>query len=223
MDSNTFDRLTQLLATRATRRAAALGAAGSMAMAPGMRALAQVAIPTSGTPAASDEIDVLYVQTFASGTIAEAGDGSFTLSLAGGTGQTVFFTDRPERLAGALATDAFLDERAFDNTDPPNAALVAEVGDGQTVVVVELLDPALDASTMTVTYKAQPVTGDLSDAMATFQQIASDIPIGTLGPVSVFIDDLACGSKGSFCTHNSQCCSGACCSDIETCPSNMCV
>jgi hypothetical protein len=223
LEPTAFDRLEQMLATRTTRRTAALGAAGSVALVPGMRALAQVATPVDGTPEAIDKIDVLYVQTFASGEISDAGDGSFSLSLAGGTGQTVFFTDRPERMAGALATESFLDERAFDSADPPNAALVTEGSNGQTIAVVELLDPALDTSTMTVTYRAQPVSGDLSAAITSFQELAGDVPTGTLGPVSLFIDDLACASKGSYCTHNSQCCSGACCADMETCPSFSCV
>ena len=222
MDPNAFDRLTQLLATRATRRTTALGAA-SLALIPGMRALAQDATPASSTPASEDEIEILYVQTFTGGEIADTGDGSFALSLAGGTGQTIYFTDHPERLAGALATDSFLDERAFDAANPPNAALVAGVGEGQTVVVVELLDPALDADTMTVTYRAQAVTGNLSNAMTSFQAMESDIPIGAIGPVSVFIDDLACASSGSYCKHNSQCCSGRCCADMETCPTFSCV
>jgi len=223
MDPKAFDRLTQLLATRATRRTTALGAAASMALLPGMRALAQDATPASGTPEATSEIEVLYVQSFSSGEIADSGDGSFALSLAGGTGQTVYFTDHPERLAGALATESFLDERAFDVANPPNAALVAERAGEQTIVVVELLDPALETSTMTVTYRAQPVTGDLSDAMTSFQEMASDVPVGPLGPVSVFIDDLACRSKGAYCKENSQCCSGRCCADMETCPTFSCV
>ena len=223
MDPKAFDRLTQLLATRATRRTTALAAAGSMAMVPGLRALAQDATPESATPEAVDPIEVLYVQTFSGGEITEAGAGGFTLSLMGSTGQTVYFTDRPERLAGAVATESFLDERAFDAGNPPNAALVTEVGDGQTVVVVELLDPALDTSTMTVSYRAQPVTGELSAAMSSFQQIATDVPLGAIGPVSVFIDDLACASNGSYCKHNSQCCSGHCCADMETCPQFSCI
>jgi hypothetical protein len=194
-----------------------------MALAPGLRAFAQDATPESGTPEAVDTIEVLYVQTFSGGEITEAGDGSFTLSLAGSTGQTIYFADHPERLAGAVATESFLDERAFDSSNPPNAALVTEVGDGQTVVVVELLDPVLDTSTMTVSYRAQPVTGALSDTMSSFQQIATDIPLGAIGPVSVFIDDLACASKGSYCKDSSQCCSGHCCADMTLCPQFECI
>jgi hypothetical protein len=223
MDANAFDRFTQLLATRATRRSTALGAAASLALIPGMRALAQDATPVTGTPEAVEDIDALYVQSFSSGEISDAGDGSFTLSLAGGTGQTVYFTDHPERLAGAVATDSFLDERSFDASNPPNAAMVADVGEGQTIVVFELLEPALDGSTHTVTYRAQPVTGELSGAMSSFQGVASDIPLGPVGPVSLFIDDLACASEGSFCKSNSQCCSGRCCESISLCPTATCL
>jgi hypothetical protein len=44
-----------------------------------------------------------------------------------------------------------------------------------------------------------------------------------LGPVTLFIDQLACRGNGSYCKSNSDCCSGACCNDIETCPQGACV
>ena len=50
---------------------------------------------------------------------------------------------------------------------------------------------------MTVTYRAWPVTDDLSDAMTSFQALAGEVPLGAMGPVSVSIDDLACASNGS--------------------------
>jgi hypothetical protein len=165
----------------------------------------------------ADDLDVLYVQTFAGGEVSDAGEGAFTLSLSGGTGQTVYFSNHPERLAGALPTLDFLDARAFDASNPPNAALVAETPEGQTIAVVELLDPAYDPGTMTVTYRVQAVADELSPPMTSFQELAGELAPGTLGAVSIFVDDLACGSNGSSCHHNSQCCSGLCCDSYTVC------
>jgi hypothetical protein len=218
MHPSAFDRLTQLLAQRATRRSAALGAAGSVALLPGLNALAQDATPSAATPGVdANDLDVLYVQTFAGGEVSDAGEGAFTLSLSGGTGQTVYFSNHPERLAGALPTPDFLDARAFDASNPPNAALVAETPEGQTIAVVELLDPAYDPGTMTVTYRVQAVADELSPPMTSFQELAGELAPGTLGAVSIFVDDLACGSNGSSCHHNSQCCSGLCCDSYTVC------
>jgi hypothetical protein len=37
----------------------------------------------------------------------------------------------------------------------------------------------------------------------------------TFGPVTLFIDQVACSPDGSGCDSNSDCCSGFCCEDIE--------
>ncbi len=76
------------------------------------------------------------------------------VTLDHGLGQTVYFTDRPERLVGVTPTAQFLADFGLSVGDPPNAALVVEKEDGTTqIAVVELIDPKYDDATDTATYE----------------------------------------------------------------------
>lgn len=94
----------------------------------------------------------MFVQTFGAGSIDAATDGVETLLLVADhlAGQTLFFSDRSDRIVGMVPTEQFLiggarDEGlGFTPADPPNAALVLD--DGRTLVV-ELIDPEYDAAT----------------------------------------------------------------------------
>ncbi len=232
MDTNRFDTFTMSFARRMNRRGAlAAGGAGlgaAIASRFSSAGFAQEATPVTGaTPIATDQVEVLFVQSFASGTLVEndANDGSFTLTLENGTGQTVYFSDRPDRIVGTLTDVQFLDGRAFDPADPPNAALVAKTADNEDILIVELSDPALDATSGTVSYTVrvlkEPSQSVTLASIATRQ--TDDTIGGDFGPVTLFIDQLACTPAGGGCKSNSSCCSGYCCEDIEECPPWECM
>ncbi len=164
MDPTRFDRLARALAGRRSRRAAlAAGGAGFAARALGGRTRAQEASPAAGGGGGGGgggEEELLFVQTFASGTwAAKAGEaGAYELVLAGAAGPTVYFANRPDREAGALPTEQLPGFLGFDPADPPNAAVVVPVAEGEeAVLVVELLDPRLDAAAGTLAYDARPL------------------------------------------------------------------
>jgi len=85
--------------------------------------------------------------------------------------QTLYFSDRPERIAGHLKMEDYLKEwtakAGTDNfgANPPNAVLsVYEPGQAEsTVVVVEITNPVVDGADLTYTYKIikgkMPLTG----------------------------------------------------------------
>ncbi len=108
--------------------------------------------------------DFLFVQT-ATGMQFEPG--TDTLTLSGIAPQTLFFSDRPERIAGNMKTSAFVPfwSEGTDSflSDPPNADLSIETGDGLAEVVVVLRDPVLDGDslryTVTVTDGELPTSG----------------------------------------------------------------
>ncbi len=109
-----------------------------------------------GDPApVGEKIEFLFVQSFQAGSIApkEGAEGTYTLTLEHGLGQTIYFSDRPERVVGATPTARFLKGLGFPPDNPPNAALVVEAGPDDTdMVVVELTSPAYDETTHTATY-----------------------------------------------------------------------
>jgi hypothetical protein len=97
-----------------------------------------------------------------------------TLRLVDVGAQTLYFADRPERIAGHIKMDAFLDEwtdkAGTDNfgADPPNATLsVYEPGKGEnTLAVLEISNPTLDGADLIYTYEVidgpEPASGEAS-------------------------------------------------------------
>ena len=68
----------------------------------------------------------LFVQLAEQGTWgpSEESPDVFLLTLARVSSQTVYFTDRPDRIVGAMETSGFLESLGFTPFNPPNAAAV---------------------------------------------------------------------------------------------------
>lgn len=91
--------------------------------------------------------DWLMVQSAAS----IAYDGK-TLTLENVAPQTIMFTDRPQRMAGDIATRRFVEDwnagkDSFEK-DPPNASLSVLVGDEEKLSVIELTNPRLEGTSL---------------------------------------------------------------------------
>jgi hypothetical protein len=109
------------------------------------------ATPVAATPTAG-AAEVLFVQSFTTGRLEPGADpGAAILTLQGPVGETVYFSDRPERTAGTIALTQFLEILAQETAEPLNAALVIDRPEGDAVVVVEVLGGTVDAAG-TVTY-----------------------------------------------------------------------
>ncbi|MGE3797207.1 MAG: hypothetical protein AB7G88_05130, partial [Thermomicrobiales bacterium] len=163
MDAEQFDRLTRALSRHFSRRAAIAAALVGTAASRMGQAEAQDA-----TPAPEGEKPVfMFVQTAelgrgevnpaagtpaADGTPLAGGGANFLLTLEGHSGQTIYFSDRPDRIFGALPTEDFLVNFGFTPVNPPNAALVANFAAGDGVVVLELIEPVYDPATNLLTY-----------------------------------------------------------------------
>jgi hypothetical protein len=122
-------------------------------------ALASFLAAAAGQAAeAEDKPMFMFVQT---SDDMKVDDTAQTLRLVNVAQQTVFFADRPIRLAGHLSMGDYLKEWAKaegnDNftKDPPNATLsVFEPGQpDNTVAVVEISNPKVDGSDIVYTYK----------------------------------------------------------------------
>jgi hypothetical protein len=186
--------------TRSARRSrwAALGAAlllAALLVAARSPAIAQDASPAT-SPAAGGSAALLFVQTFAAGTWApKAGEADvFELTLTGHAAQTVWFSDRPERLVGALPTAELLAGPLLDPADPPNAALVVQTAEGEEdVLVVELANPRYDADAGTLSYDTALLAGNPGGELAELagRQLDAELPT-SFGPGALFIDSIWC-------------------------------
>ena len=106
----------------------------------------------------STEPTFLYVQTAHSGTLsAEQADGRRTLTLNDVSPNTVYFSDRPDRITGHESTEAFIAQWS-DSSDsfadsPPNAALDVMGADARSLAIVELMGAEYDAESNTLVYE----------------------------------------------------------------------
>jgi hypothetical protein len=202
MDQSQFDSVTRFFAARKTRREA-LVAAGAGVAALGVAGIAAhdatpeaspvpVVLDASGT-------EYLFVQTLGAGSLAPSGsaDGTMLLTADHLAGQTLYFSDRPERVVGMVSTDKFLGASGtgsldFTPSDPPNAALVFAGSDGSAdqVAVVELIDPKYDAATGQVTYTVK-LLDDVSQVDMTLEQtpVTATDAAQEFTAASLFIDD----------------------------------
>jgi hypothetical protein len=203
MNPTRFDAITKILAGRKLSRRQALarggagiaaGAAAATWMATGTKA--QQATPESST-AGDDEPILLFLQAFRSGSVTPSAGtaGRFTLTLEQGLGHTVYFSDRPYRIVGAMPTPEFLDTLGFPDDNPPNAALVVETEAGQTeLAVIELFAPSYDDSTHTATYEVVVLAEFERDNG--FHDTDTDLAqlLPTFGAAHLFIDStVGCG------------------------------
>lgn len=140
----------------------------------------------------------LYVQTFHTGTIVpkEGEDGTYTITLEQGSGQTIYFADRPSRNVGVFRNRAFLSKLGFFPDDRPNAALILDTGHGEMdIAVVELSHPVITDDERGISYDVQMLENweeslslGLSDAPGDLAAIAP-----SFGTAHLLIDDVYCG------------------------------
>jgi hypothetical protein len=143
----------------------------------------------------------MFIQTARAGTWEpKAGEeGVFTLTLTGLPAQTVYFSDRPDRVVGTQTTSEFLEALGFGDQNPPNAALVTagENGDDD-ILVIELFNPdyteSLDEAGGTLVYEARILENYQETRMGrvALEQDDAVIPSSFAG-ASLFIDDCSDG------------------------------
>jgi hypothetical protein len=221
MNAERIDALARILAARLPRRralrhgAAALVGGGIAATARRASAQATPAVIQQAV-AGSD----LFVQTFRAGTLTPHPDapGTFTLSLEGGVGQTVYFSDRPARRFGLVPTAVLLEQLGFTPADPPNAALVAQTADGEDILVLELANPRYDEAAAALAYDATPLADYAGAGLATLAARQTDDQFATTFTTPhLFID--GCGSGQCWDGAVSMCVSCQCFQlGVQGCP-----
>ncbi len=210
-----FDRIAKRFADRRRTRRRVLAEAGAGLAAGALAATglgaaraAQDATPATGET--GEKVEYLFVQSFRSGTVApKAGeDGTYTLTLAQGLGQTIAFSDRPDRIVGAAPTAQFLKGLGFPPDNPPNAALIVEASPGsEEIAVVELFNPVYEEATHTATYDVT-VLHEWEESLGVgLTQTPNDLAAlaPSFGAAHLFIDDcsdgtVTCANELSFKT-----------------------
>jgi hypothetical protein len=106
------------------------------------------------TPAAPKTADFLFVQSAKGMTFDKVRN---ALTLTGVSPVTIFFTDRPERIAGNMKTARFVpfwsEGKDSFKSNPPNADVSIIEGEELRQIVAELQDPMLKGDDLTYTVK----------------------------------------------------------------------
>lgn len=159
-----------------TRRTFVAAATLIASAAPLNSALAQTAA------AETKQADFLFVQSAKGMTFDKATN---KLTLVGVSPITVFFTDRPDRVAGNMKTSAFVPfwSKGTDSflKDPPNADISIVEGDSMRQVVAVLQNPVLKGDNLSYTVKV--LQGELP-AKASDVSVFIDVIGMPLTPVS---------------------------------------
>lgn len=148
----------------------------------------------------------LFLQSFETGSLMPVAGtpGHYTLTLRQGLGETVYFSDRPQKIVGTMPTPSFLEGLGFTPDNPPNAALVGHRSPTQKdVVVLELRNPRYDKSSNTATYDVT-LLQDWQKLDEKFGQTPDDskhLP-RDFTAAHLFIDDCADSTYG--CIRNGQ-------------------
>ncbi len=180
---------------RCSRRSTlALGASllvGAASVAQLRGSAAHDATPETGSSA--DGVQLLFVQSFGASRLEPDPIESeqWILTLSDGTGHTLYFSDRPDRVAGNIPTDRFVTQFSKETADDPaNAALVAQTDTGTEVThALELRSLSYDAESGTATYTVRFLP-DPTELQIAFEEP----PLQTLnepvayGQSEVFID-----------------------------------
>jgi hypothetical protein len=192
-------------------------AAAGLAAAGLKGASAQDATPVGEAPNPKQTPSMLFLQSFQQGSIAPK-DGeaeTFTLTLEQGLGQTIYFSDRPDRIVGASPTPYFLNTLGFTAENPPNAALLVDGGEGSTeFAVLELFSPVYDEASHTATYDVQILKEWEQSLDLVFTEQPAELAAITpsFGAAHLFIDgildcpdhDIICYTDDSMHPSNSQ-------------------
>jgi hypothetical protein len=120
--------------------------------------IAACATTSTTSSTASDKVQLMFVQIAEDLKVDTA---TSTFRLVKVNQQTLYFSDRPERIAGHINMASYLKEwtsqAGKDNfkADPPNAVLsVYERGKTEnTLAVVKIMNPALDGADLVYSYK----------------------------------------------------------------------
>lgn len=133
-------------------------------------------------------VSLLFVQEGGSGSLIPIDDGNFTLTMNDVVPYTLYFSDRPDRIAGFYPMEKFIS--GFDWNLSPNAAIsLAGVKKSEDTMIVELSNPTYDAAGKTMEYTVHLLKNYNGDKLKEFA-VKSDANLPEkLGKIALFIDN----------------------------------
>jgi hypothetical protein len=158
--------------------------AATCPVSPGSSAV--TAAPTPG----EDLISFLFVQEGTAGSLVKGANVTMTLTLTGVRPDTIYFSDRPARVSGGIATGVFTSSSLWNTTSAPNAALMlANAPAENDTVILSLSDPVYDPVQATLRYTAVQVPNYQGEGLKVYETFADPSVPEQFGQAMLFIDN----------------------------------
>lgn len=104
--------------------------------------------------------DFMFLQSAERGRLERTGDDKWKLTLFGVAPDTYYFANKPQRIAGTSDTSRFLRGFGFEETDPPNAAIVFKTPARESSLIAEVTRPSYNPKTKSLSYVLRPLSKD---------------------------------------------------------------
>ena len=164
----------------------------------------------------------MFIQEAANGTFVKNEDGNYTLTLLNVIPYTMYFSNRPQQIAGFAPMDRFI---AGFNWNYPNAALsLADAEENMDTVILAISSPVYNNKTGTLIYAAKILEALVEDRLGYHLQRADAGIPEKFGRATLFIDD--CGSGYVDCGRSGHDICGSigwgCCFDVWSLACDCC-
>jgi hypothetical protein len=156
----------------------------------------------------------LFVQESSSGSFEPRENGTYTLTLDNVVPYTLYFSDRPYRIAGFTHMDYYIS--GFDWSVAHDAAIsLPGAKESEDTMIVELGAPRYNSSARQLVYTATVLSNYPGNKLAEFVAKADPALPRNPGRVSLFIDS----SSRTTCPQEFvRCPSGECVQTLSLCP-----
>lgn len=138
------------------------------------------------------EVSFLFVQMASSGSFEPVAGSTnkYRLVLNDVSPSVVYFSDRPNRLAGQVSTTEFLEKIGFGGKVDPNAAIdIAGGAPDSDLIIAALTKPAYDTESRTLSYEIA-ILETPSEGLAIFSKRMDKRLPAQFGTVALFVDDV---------------------------------
>lgn len=135
----------------------------------------------------------LFTMKSQSGTLKQSVSGEWKLTLQNPDNDTVYFSDRPYRIAGSVSSRKFINDwsKLGFNKNPPNAALSLDPqlnkGNRQDTIIVTLNNPEVNLLTQTITFNIAQSDNPTGGLESFKKRLDTSVPEKFIEP-TLFID-----------------------------------
>ena len=142
---------------------------------------------SDSTATVNHTVSFLFVQEGESGSLVPTDNGNFTLTMNDVVPYTMYFSDRPDRIAGFYPMEKFIADFGW-NVSPNAAISLVGAKESEDTMIVELSNPTYNATTKKMIYSVHLLVNYKGDKLKELEAKADQNLPTKLGKIALFID-----------------------------------